>query len=350
MKNKRIRDYGINIGKMKTGKNNMITDVEGVKVGNVTLNNGSIKTGVTAVLPHGENIFKEKVVASSHVINGFGKTMGTIQIEELGTIETPIILTNTLSIGTASDALIEYMLNGNEDIGVTTGSVNPIICECNDGYLNDIRGRHVTKEHIFKSINNADVIFEEGAVGAGTGMWCYGLKGGIGSSSRIVELNNREYTVGVLVLTNFGLKQDLIIDGIKAGEIICNEDTKFEVEKGSCIIIIATDIPMSQRQLKRISKRTQVGMSRTGSFIGNGSGEIVVAFTTANKVKHYNEDDILNFKVMNENKIDFAFRAVSEATEEAILNSMICAETTEGRDNHVLHSLEEYMDRILKNS
>lgn len=347
MENKRIRDYGINIGKLKTGKNNLITDVHGVKVGHVTLNDGPIKTGVTAILPHQGNMFKEKLVASSHVINGFGKTMGTIQVEELGTLETPIMLTNTLSIGTVSNGLIDYMLKHNEDIGVTTGSVNPLVCECNDGYLNDIRGRHVKEEHVFESIQNADTIFEEGAVGAGTGMWCYGFKGGIGSSSRIVELNNKEYTVGVLVLSNFGIKEDLIIDGIKAGKIICNEESKFEVEKGSCIMIIATDIPMCQRQLKRISKRTSVGMSRTGSFVGNGSGELVIAFSTANKINHYDDNDIIDHKVINENKIDFVFRAVAEATEEAVLNSMICAETTEGRNNHKLHSLKEYIDRIL---
>lgn len=349
MKCKRIRDYGVGIGKLKTGKNNLITDVEGVKVGHVTLDSDEIKTGVTAILPHDKNIFKEKVVAASHVINGFGKTIGTIQIEELGTIETPIMLTNTLSVGAVSDALVEYMLNNNEDIGKTTGTVNPVVCECNDGFLNYIRGGHVKKEHVFESLKRADVIFEEGAVGAGTGMSCYGLKGGIGSASRIVELDGKEYTIGVLVLSNFGVKENLLIDGIKAGEIIWNETSENEVEKGSIIMIVATDTPISCRQLKRVCKRASVGLARTGSFIGNGSGEIVLGFTTSNRIKHYEERDIVSIGVINENKIDILFRAVAEATEESILNSLISAETTVGRDDNTRYSLKKYIDKILNN-
>ncbi|SHH19926.1 D-aminopeptidase [Caloranaerobacter azorensis DSM 13643] len=346
---KRIRDYCVIIGELKPGEKNAITDVKGVKVGHVTLNNGSVKTGVTAILPHEGNIFKDKVIASSHVINGFGKTIGTIQIEELGTIETPIILTNTLSVGLATDALIEYMLKENEDIGFTTGTVNPVVCECNDGYLNDIRGRYVKKEHVFEAIQNADVEFEEGAVGAGAGMSCYGLKGGIGSSSRQIELDNRTYTVGILVLSNFGRKEDLTINGIRIGKMIseknkvkCNES-----DKGSIIVILATDIPMTSRQLKRISRRAVIGLNRTGSYMGNGSGEIVIGFTTSNRISHYEKEATTNIKMFNENKIDVVFRAVAEATEEAILNSLICADTTEGRDGHIRYSLKEYIGLIL---
>jgi len=191
MNNKKIRDYGIIIGSIPTGKNNSITDVKGVKVGHKTLNNGNIKTGVTAVVPHEGNIFKEKLIAACHVINGFGKSTGLVQIEELGTLETPIILTNTLSVGTAHEALVRYMLENNDDIGDTTGTVNPVICECNDGEINDIRGLHVKKEDVFDAIKSADVEFEEGNVGAGTGMICYDLKGGIGSSSRVIELDDK---------------------------------------------------------------------------------------------------------------------------------------------------------------
>ncbi|MCM1991218.1 P1 family peptidase [Oceanirhabdus seepicola] len=344
---KRIQDYGVKIGNLKCGKNNLITDVKGVKVGHTTLNNGDITTGVTTIIPHEGNIFKEKLVTASHVINGFGKTIGTIQIEELGTLETPIVLTNTLSVGTASDALVDYMLSFNEDIGVSTGTVNPVVCECNDGYLNDIRGRHIKKEHVFDSIRNADTMFEEGAVGAGTGMWCYGFKGGIGSSSRIVELDGREYTVGTLVLSNFGIKKNFVLNGIKAGQIISDEEAAIiEEEKGSIIMIIATDIPLSYRQLKRVIKRSSVALARTGSFSGNGSGEVAIGFTTSNRINHYEERDIVDMKIINENMIDKVFLGVADACEEAILNSMICADTTCGRDGHTLKSLVEYWDKL----
>ncbi|MGE5633020.1 MAG: P1 family peptidase [Caulobacteraceae bacterium] len=343
MKQKKIRDYGIIIGCMPIGRNNSITDVEGVLVGHHTINDGDIKTGVTAVLPHPGNTFREKVVASSHVINGFGKTAGTIQVEELGTIETPIILTNTLSVGTAYDALVEYMISRNDDIGVRTGTVNPVVCECNDGFLNDIRGRHVKREHVLESIENASAMFDEGAVGAGTGMSCLGLKGGIGSASRIVRLDGKDYTLGVLVLSNFGAKEDLTIDGIKAGKIIWQEIGGKEEDKGSIITIIATDIPLSERQLKRVTKRAAIGLCRTGSFMGNGSGDIVIAFSTANKVKHYEDKDIVNFRIINEDRINDVFRAAAEATEEAVLNSLICSEETVGRDGHVKHSLKDYI-------
>lgn len=345
---KRIRDYGIIIGKMDTGEKNAITDVEGVKVGHVTLNDGAIKTGVTAILPHEDNLFKEKLVAASHVINGFGKTAGTIQIEELGTIETPIILTNTLSVGNAHAALVQYMLRHNEDIGVSTGTVNPIVCECNDGYLNDIRGMHVKKEHVFQALENTDKNFEEGAVGSGTGMSCYGLKGGIGTSSRLVKMGDEIFTIGILVMSNFGTKEDLTINGVKMGKMIVEKEKsrKPEEDKGSIIIILATDIPVTHRQLKRLCKRTAVGLSRTGSFWGNGSGDVVIGFTTANRIKHYEKEAVVSIRAFNENKINDIFRGVSEATEEAILNSLICADTTRGRDDHIRYSLKEYIDLI----
>lgn len=197
---KRIRDYGITIGRMKPGRQNSITDIEGVKVGHVTLHDGDIRTGITALLPHDGNIFRDKVMASSCVINGYGKSMGLIQIDEVGTIETPIVLTNTFSIGAAFDGVVEYMLNHNDDIGRTTGTVNPVVCECNDDYLNDIRKRKIEKSHVLDAIRNAEMEFEEGSVGAGTGMSCLGLKGGIGTSSRVMELNGREYVLGSLFL------------------------------------------------------------------------------------------------------------------------------------------------------
>jgi D-aminopeptidase len=350
MKNqKRIRDYGISIGRITTGKLNSITDVEGIKVGHVTLIDDDIKTGVTAILPHGGNLFKEKVMASSYVINGFGKSMGLIQVDELGTIESPIILTNTLSIGTACDGVLDYMLSENEDIGNTTGTINPLVCECNDGYLNNIRKRKVERSHVLSAIKNADIEFEEGSVGAGTGMSCLGLKGGIGTASRIVTLDNKDYCLGSLVLSNFGIGEELLINGFKAGEkiksLLCKN--REEGDKGSIIMLLATDIPLSERQLKRVCKRAVVGLSRTGSFIGNGSGDIVIAFTTANKVNHYEEKHICDMKVLSDNKIDEVFKAAAESVEEAILNSLICAETTIGRDGHMRYSLKEFIEYII---
>lgn len=346
---KRLRDYDITIGRMKPGKLNSITDVEGVRVGNITLDDGRVKTGVTAILPHGGNLFLEKVMASSCVINGFGKSTGLIQIEEMGTIETPIVLTNTLSVGTAFDTVVEYMLNHNDDIGRTTGTVNPVVCECNDGFLNDIRERKVEKSHVINAITTAGIEFEEGSVGAGTGMSCLGLKGGVGTSSRVVVLDDQEYILGSLVLSNFGAGEELLINGIKAGDRIKSLLSRGyeEVDKGSIIMIIATDIPLSERQLKRVCKRAVVGLARTGSFMGNGSGDIAIAFTTANKVRHYEEKDICDMKVLNDNKIDSVFKAAAETIEEAILNSLICAEKTIGRDGHTKHSLKEFIEDIL---
>ena len=335
-------DSDINLGRIKKGQKNLITDVPGVKVGHVTLNHGEIKTGVTAILPHGGNMFKEKVMASSSVINGFGKSLGLVQIDELGTIETPIIMTNTLSVGTAATGLVKYMLEQNDDIGKTTGTVNSVVVECNDGFLNDIRGLHVKEDHVFEAIENAKEDFEEGSVGAGTGMSCFQLKGGIGSSSRVVELDGKEYVLGTLVLSNFGLKPDFILDGRKLGEEIDKLD-KFEMEKGSIIIIIGTNIPLSERQLKRISKRAAIGLGRTGSYLGNGSGDIAISFTTANKVKHYEESDVMNIKMLHENKIDFVFRAVVESVEESVVSSMLHAKTTVGRDNNERKSLTDYL-------
>lgn len=342
-----IENIKLKIGKLPKGKNNLITDVKGVKVGHKTLDNGNIKTGVTAIIPHSDNIFREKLICSSYVINGFGKSIGLVQINELGTLETPIILTNTLSVGTCSTALVKYMLKENEDIGVTTGTVNPVVCECNDGYLNDIRGLHVKEEDVFDAIENAEINFKEGNIGAGTGMSCYQLKGGIGSASRVLKLDDKEYTIGSLVLSNFGLKEDLLVDGIKVGEKILEKERE-ELEKGSIIIILATDIPMNERQLKRIAKRVPIGLARTGSHIGNGSGDIVIAFSTANRINHYEDRDIVSIKIINENIIDKVFRGVIECVEEAVISSLLHSEKTIGTSEHKRESLKKYIDYLVK--
>ncbi len=344
---KRIRDYGITIGRMEPGPRNSITDVPGVLVGHATLRGEDIHTGVTAILPHSGNTYEDKVPAGCAVFNGYGKSTGLMQIEEVGTIETPIVLTNTLSVGCAANALIEYMLERNPEICKTLPTVNPVVCECNDGYLSDIRGLHITREHVFQAIEAAGEDFEEGGIGAGAGMSCFQLKGGIGTASRRVGLGDG-YTLGALALTNFGLLPDLMIAGVPAGKIICDVQTEDQQEKGSVIVIVATDIPLSSRQLKRIARRASVGLARTGGYIGHGSGELAVAFTTANRVPQTADADFQTITVLSEEKINTAFRAVVECVEEAVLNSMVCAQPTSGRDGRVRHSLSEYMGLILE--
>ncbi|GKW45953.1 P1 family peptidase [Planococcus sp. NCCP-2050] len=345
---KRIRDYGVEIGRLKTGARNAITDVEGVSVGHVTLSDGNMQTGVTAILPHPGNLFKEKLVASSHVINGFGKTMGTIQMAELGTLETPILLTNTLGIGVAADTLIDYMMEQNPEIGRTTGTVNPVIGECNDMFLNDIRAKHVKPEHVREALENASIEFEEGAVGAGRGMLCYSLKGGIGTASRIMEMESGEYTIGVLVLSNFGMLSDLLVKGKAVGEELkqAMSDSHKEEDKGSVMIIVATDLPVSERQLNRILKRSVAGLSRTGSIITNGSGEIALGFSTAAKIPHDKPAQLLEIKQIHEEEMDIAFRAVGEAVEEAVLNSLVTAEAVVGRDGNSRPAFKDLIEEF----
>lgn len=328
--------------KWPRGERDLITDVPGVKVGHVTLKEGDIHTGVTAVLPHGGNCFQDKVMAGVSVINGFGKSVGLIQIQELGTIETPILLTNTLSVGTACEALTRYMLEGNPDIGVTTGTVNCVVTECNDGRLNDIRGLHVRPEHVRQALANAGEDFEEGAVGGGTGMVCLGLKGGIGSASRRVEVDGQTYTVGALVMSNFGAPGNLIIGGKYYDTNLGREERK---DEGSIIMLLATDIPLNERQLSRLAKRSMVALGRVGSYCGNGSGDIAIAFTTANRLPHYSEKNILETRMFYDENIDRVFVAGVEAVEEAIISSLYHAETTTGIRGNCYLGLRDFVAR-----
>ena len=337
------KEFGFTLGRMAKGRRNLITDVPGVKVGQVSIHDGEIHTGVTAILPHTGDIFHDKCPAASHVINGFGKSTGLVQVDELGTIETPLILTNTLSVGTASTALVRYMLESNADIGVDTGTVNPTVFECNDGYLNDIRGLHVKQEHVLEALAAASDEFEEGAAGAGCGMCCYSLKGGIGSASRTFELYGSTYTVGSLLLTNFGSLRDLTIGGDRVGEKLWAEKEAEEKDKGSVIIIIATDAPLSARQLKRVARRAQSGIARTGSISGNGSGEIALAFTTTNRIPHYSIDKPICIQTMYEEDMDLMFRAAIECVEESVISSLTHAVRTEGFRGHVRESLADLM-------
>jgi len=338
------KNWNITVGSMPKGPLNKISDVPGVTVGHYTLNNGEIQTGVTAIKPHQGNLFQDKPLAASHVINGFGKSIGLVQIDELGTLETPILMTNTLSVGTVSTALVRYMLAQNEDIGRTTGSVNPVVFECNDGDLNDLRGLNVREEHVMQALENCCTDFEEGAVGSGRGMRCHELKGGIGSSSRIVTLDGKDYVVGTLCMTNHALYKDLTLRNDPIGKRLPNELYACE-DKGSVITVIATNIPLSERQLKRISKRTIVGLSRTGSHMSNGSGEIAMTFTTANRMPHYPATTILPMSMVADDRIDEIFRAVIECVEESVLSAMLHAETVTGRNGLTVRCLRD----ILKN-
>ncbi len=336
------REYGWEFGTMKKGERDLITDVPGVTVGHCTLQDGKIQTGVTAIVPHPGNCFRSKCFAAVHVINGFGKSAGLMQIRELGTLETPILLTNTLSVGTVSTALIRYMLEDNPDIGVTTGTVNPLVLECNDGGLNDIRGMHVEERHAFEALRAADGEFEEGAVGAGTGMRCYGLKGGIGSSSRRIDAGGNEYTLGTLVLTNFGALRDLRIAGRPIGKEFAGLPSP---DRGSVITIVATDLPLSSRQLGRVSRRAQNGLARTGTITGTGSGEVVVCFSTANRVNHYPSGPICQAAYLHEDYMDTVFRAVAESVEESVISSLLHAKTTPDTAPKI-RTLSELLERV----
>ncbi len=340
----RARDFNIVTGILPTGKWNAITDVAGVKVGHQSVDNGKdIRTGVTAILPHGGNIFQEKVAAAVYVGNGFGKMMGISQIQELGNIETPILLTNTLNAPKVADALIDYMiaLPGNENIK----SVNNVIGETNDGGLNDIRGRHVQKEHVFQALQKASTgIVKEGNIGAGMGTECLGFKGGIGTASRVLPPSKGGYTVGVLVQTNFG--GVLNINGAPVGRELHNYYMMEPKEKykadGSCMIIIATDAPLSARNLERLAKRSYIAFGNVGGFSSNGSGDYSIAFSTHPDVRvPYNNKNKreLATKDLHNDELSPLFMAAWEATEEAILNSMFAAEDMTGVNGNTVKAL-----------
>jgi D-aminopeptidase len=338
----RPRDMGIKIGVFKTGKYNAITDVQGVKVGHTTLIEGdNIRTGVTAILPHSDNIFQLKVPAAIHIGNGFGKLAGYSQVKELGNLETPIILTNTLSVPTACNALISYTLAHKENQSVR--SVNPLVGETNDGWLNDIRGRHITEEHVLKAIKKAKTgIIEEGNVGAGTGTICFGYKGGIGTASRVLPETLGGYTIGVLVQTNFGGK--LEINGVQVAEEIGDYYYREKIlneADGSCMIVVLTDAPLDARNLERLAKRAMLGLGKTGGIASNGSGDYVIAASTAkeNFVPYDHESTLHTTSVLYNDNISSLFMATIEATEEAIINSLFAAETMIGRDGHKVEAL-----------
>ncbi|WP_299759115.1 P1 family peptidase [uncultured Pontibacter sp.] len=346
---KRAREYGVQIGVLPTGRYNAITDVAGVRVGQVTLVEGEqVRTGVTAILPHPGNIFQEKVPAAVYVGNGFGKLAGSTQILELGNLETPIILTNTLSVATAMNALISHALQqpGNEQVQ----SVNAVVGETNDGYLSDIRGRHVSEQNVLDAIEKAESgAVQEGNVGAGTGTVCFGFKGGIGTSSRKLPVNSGGYTVGVLVQTNFG--GVLQVNGAPVGQELeqyfMNQQLKDSAD-GTCMIIVATDAPVDARNLERMAKRAMMGLAKTGGIASNGSGDYVIAFSINPKLRipYSSEDKTQTAPILRNDEMSPLFLAVIEATEEAIINSLFKAETITGKEGRKVEALP--LNKVLK--
>jgi len=337
----RARELGITIGIFKPGRYNAITDVEGVRVGHKTIIKGEdIRTGVTAILPHPENIFQQKVPAAIYVGNGFGKLIGYTQVNELGNIETPIVLTNTLSVWIAADAVKDYILSFPENKEVY--SINPVVAETNDSYLNNIQKSSIQKKDVIDAIINAKGDYvEEGSVGAGTGTVCFGFKGGIGTASRVLPKNLGGYTIGILVQTNYnGL---LTINGKPLWKNLNNYPFKKDIQQdGSCIVVIATDAPLDHRNLYRLAKRAILAIGRTGSFISNGSGDYAIAFSTNKNLRIYHDEKEkykVNFLVSND-AMNPLFQATIEATEEAILNSLLKAKSMKGYKDHLVEAIE----------
>ena len=368
----RVRQAGVTIGTMPTGPENAITDVPGVAVGHVTLvagegplvpGCGPVRTGVTAVVPHRGNLFRRKAPGAVHVINGFGKAAGLAQIAELGSIETPILLTNTLNVGTVWDAVVTEMIRQNPEIGIgPVGTVNPVVGECNDGFLNDIQGRHVQAEHVRQALASASPgPVAEGAIGAGTGMSCYGFKGGIGTSSRALGAEMGGFLVGVLVQANFGRREDLLVAGVPVGRELKDWEPpaaapaakqdhsssggwgpeQFALDSGSVMVILGTNAPVSSRQLGRLARRAGLGLARTGSIAGHGSGDFVIAFgLPAPEESPPEVPSYATTRIPEDGRLLGAlFQATIEATEEAVLNALFGAATMVGRDGHVRYGL-----------
>lgn len=327
----RIKRF-VKVGNYRTGKLNNICDVDGVKVSHFTVKDGSeYNTGLTVISPHNGNIFREKVVGASYVYNGFGKSIGFVQVDELGTIETNIVLTTTLNVGKIADAVVSYSLEQNPEITISTGTVNPLILECNDGTLNNSRNRILGRLSYIKALKELNTDFKQGAIGAGAGMICHGFKGGIGSSSRIITVDGKDYTIGVMVNSNFGESngKSLIFNGRHLENNI-KEFLEKDEEKGSIAVVIATDLPLNERQLKRVIKRAEIGIGRTGSYAGNGSGDVFTGFSTVNKVNHFTDNAITTIERFSDNKISTVFKATVDAVEEAVLNSMLFSPHVKG--------------------
>jgi D-aminopeptidase len=330
------------IGVLPEGARGTIADVGQVTVGHCTLARGSIQTGVTVVRPHAGDAFTDKVPAAAVVINGFGKSAGLLQVNELGVLETPIALTNTFSVGTVATAQIRAAIAGHPGIARTTTSVNPLVFECSDAYLSDMQALAVTEAHYAEALGAASVEFTRGAVGAGRGMSCFGLKGGIGSASRVATTGQLRFVVGALVLANFGKLESFTLAGRRIGPAIAQRLAAAEpqVDRGSVIVILATDAPLDHRQLRRVAMRAAAGIARTGSFYGHGSGDVALAYSTAQTIAHEGSA-VRAFDMLGEALLDPLFDAAAEATEQAIVDALFCAESVTGFRGHTRRALAD---------
>ncbi len=353
-KRARARDLGIVIGRLDPGPLNAITDVPGVRVGHVTIRRGEgalrpgegpVRTGVTAILPHGGDLWREKVPAATFVLNGTGEMTGSIWIETQGALEVPILLTNTMNVGRVMDGVVAYMLKRYPDIGIGDDVVAPTVAECDDSTLNDARGVHVSIEDTVRAIESARPgPVEEGAVGAGTGMMAFEFKGGIGTSSRVLPDSHGGYTVGVLVNANMGSRHELTVDGVPVGREITDR-MPARSQDGSIIIVVATDAPLDHLKLKRLASKASLGLARTGAMSHHGSGDIFLAFSTGNRVPHYPKEREYSLRVVADAHLNPIFAAAQEVTEEAILNALTMATTTVGRDGNTAHAIP--LDRLV---
>lgn len=359
----RARELGVQLGRFKPGRWNAITDVEGVQVGHSTIirgagplrrGKGPVRTGVTAILPNEKNIFEQRVVGGGFVLNGAGEVSGMTQLMEWGLVETPIFLTNTLSVGQVSDAAVQWMVNQYPGIGDEHDVLIPLVGECDDSWLNDVAGRHVLAENVTEAMSTASSgPVAEGSVGGGTGMICCDFKAGIGTSSRKLAPALGGYTVGVLVMNNFGHMRDLRIAGFPIGPLLEPRYLDFHKRQssyGSIIAVVATDAPLSSHQLGRVSKRVALGIGRAGSIAAHGSGEIILAFSTANKVPRTTQKMIYHMKMLLDQRLNPVYEAAIEATEEAILNSLCMAREMEGVNGNFapalpLQEVKEILDR-----
>ncbi len=335
------RVHGLICGTLEPGPLNTLADIDGIAVGHRTMCEGDLRTGFTAIVPHPGNLFREKLPAAVEVINGFGKSAGLIQVDELGTLETPILLTNTFGVGTGVNALIRRAIAENPEIGRSTGTINPVVMECNDGYLSDIQAMALSEADAEAALKAAGSTVEQGSVGAGTGMSAFGFKGGIGSASRLFELGGRQHRLAALVLANFGRPGDLVLpDGRRPHP----KEARHSEERGSVIVVLATDVPLESRQLKRIARRAGAGLARLGAYYGNGSGDIALAFSTACKIAHFEEGDFVVRDILKEDKIDVLFQAAAETTQESVLNAMIASPAMRGRGRSKRPSLADWLD------
>jgi D-aminopeptidase len=335
-------------GRLPAGPRGTIADVAGVSAGHATLADGDLQTGVTVVRPHADDPFLHKVPAAAVVINGFGKSAGLMQLNELGVLETPIALTTTLSVGTVVMAQVRAAIAAHPGLARTTTTVNPLVFECNDGYLNDAQALAITEEHYRQALAAAAPEFARGAVGAGRGMTCFGLKGGIGTASRVTGNGPGDWTLGALVLANFGRLETLTLAGRAVGPRLAlrlagraQPTATPERDQGSIIVVLATDAPLDHRQLRRVAMRAAAGIGRTGSYYGHGSGDIALAFSTATTVPHDTPHPVRETLVLVESGLDPLFEAAAEATEQAIVDALLAAETVTGFAGHTRYALAD---------